>query len=365
MINICFSRTIIFLLLIMFALTRIVAASDEPPLKASEQWRKDLKRLVILSRIVANKPSLLSQTLSTKQIHELSAEPFGCLSPDLNECLLSQISAVLFQMTTDTANIFDATQGAAVHMTFGRATDVWSDKDISNNWDVTKKWTDILGPAAVVIGAIMLTQNKEGSVNRLGVAIVGSGAALILVGDLGSLGQMFGGVSSKQRAQAAKNTINTLQDIETARQAYEDSQLIYGFLDSYSNKSKKLLNTILSLSNDAKALNRVAPSPAKSKSIVELCDKTRDVLSSFSETAGFIDSYADQLLNLYAKYKDEVSRPEDKKKFGDAQQSLVKFKDNYSEVIVPFLQGVPEAIEAMENIKAAFIANSIADKQYF
>jgi hypothetical protein len=268
-------------------------------------------------------------------------------------------------MTTDTENIFDATQGAAVHRTFGRATDAWSDKDISNNWDVIKTWTDILGPAAVVIGAIMLTQHKEGNVNRLGVAIVGSGAALILAGDLGTIGQLFGGVSNKQRAQAARNTINTLQDIETSRQAYEDSQLIYGFLDSYSNKSKKLLNTIFSLSNDAKALNSAAPSPAKSKSIVELCDKTSDAVRSFSETAGFTDSYADQLLNLYAKCKDDISQPEDKKKFGDAQQAVVKFKDNYNEVIVPFLQGVSEAIEAMENIKAAFIANSIADKQYF
>ncbi len=364
MINICFSRTIICLLFIMFAFPRIVAASDELPLKASEQWRKDLKRLVILSRIVADKPSLLSQKLSTKQIHELSAEPFGCLSPDLNECLLSQIAVVLLQITTDTANIFDTTQGA-VHITFGRATDVWPDKYISNNWDIVKKWTDIAGPAAVVLGAIMLSQHKYRDVNRLGVAIVGSGAALILVGDLGAIGQTFGGVSNKQRAQAARNTINALQDIETSRQANEDSQLIYGFLDSYSNKSNKLLNTILSLSNDANALNNVAPSPAKSKSIVELCDKTRDALSSFRETAGFVDSYADQLLNLYAKYKDEISQPEDKKKFADAQQSLAKFKDNYNEVIVPLLQGVPEAIEAMENIKAAFIANSIADKQYF
>ncbi len=284
MINKRFSRTVFYLLFIIFALTRIVTAGDEPPLKASEQWRKDLKRLVILSRLVADKPSLLSQMPSTKQIPELAAEPFGCLSPDLNECLLSQISTVLLQITKDTANIFDATQGAAVQMTFSRATEVWPDKDISNNWDVMKKWTDILGPAAVIVGAIMLTQHRGGSVYRLGEEIVGSGAALIVIGDMGTLGQLFGGVDSKQRAKAAIKTINKLQDIETSRQAYEDSQLIYGFLDSYSNKSKKILNTILSLSNDAKALNSVAPSPSKSERIVELCDTTRDVVSNFKET---------------------------------------------------------------------------------
>jgi hypothetical protein len=365
MINKRFSRTVFYLLFIIFALTRIVTAGDEPPLKASEQWRKDLKRLVILSRLVADKPSLLSQMPSTKQIPELAAEPFGCLSPDLNECLLSQISTVLLQITKDTANIFDATQGAAVQMTFSRATEVWPDKDISNNWDVMKKWTDILGPAAVIVGAIMLTQHRGGSVYRLGEEIVGSGAALIVIGDMGTLGQLFGGVDSKQRAKAAIKTINKLQDIETSRQAYEDSQLIYGFLDSYSNKSKKILNTILSLSNDAKALNSVAPSPSKSERIVELCDKTRDVVSNFKETAGSTEDYANQLVILYKKYQDEVSLPEDKKKFEDAQQSVTIFNAEYDEVIVPYLQGVPEVIEAMQNIKAAFIANSIADKHYF
>ncbi len=365
MINKCFSRTIIYLLYIMVALTRVVGAGDEPPLKASEQWRKDLKRLVMLSRIVADKPSLLSQKPSTQQIPDLAAEPFCCISPDLNECLLSQISSMLLQITTDTANIFDATQGAAVQITFGRATDVWTEKDISNNWDTLQKWTNVLGPAAVVVGAILISQHKEGSAYRLGEEIAGSGAALIIVGDLGTLGQLFGGVSPKHRAKTAIRTINTLQDIETSRQAYEDSQLIYGFLDNYSNKSKKLLNTILSLSNDAKALSSVAPSPDKSKRIVELCDKTREVVSDFKETAGFTEDYANQLLILYKKYHDEVSSPEDKLKFEDARQSVNNFNAKYDEVIVPYLQGVPEVIEAMQNIKAAFIANSIADKHYF
>lgn len=44
---------------------------------------------------------------------------------------------------------------------------------------------------------------------------------------------------------------------------------------------------------------------------------------------------------------------------------MKKFSFKYDEVIVPFLQVVPEEIEAMQNIKAAIIANSIADKQYF
>ena len=57
--------------------------------------------------------------------------------------------------------------------------------------------------------------------------------------------------------------------------------------------------------------------------------------------------------------------PLDAKKIEDAQQSLKEFSANYDGVIVPFLEGVPEEIEAMQNIKAAVIANSIADKQYF
>lgn len=108
-----------------------------------------------------------------------------------------------------------------------------------------------------------------------------------------------------------------------------------------------------------------APSTAKSKRIVELCDKTRDAVSSFKETAGFTSDYANQLLNLYKKYQYEVFLPGDKKKFEDARQSVKKFSDKYDEVIVPFLEGVPEEIEAMQNIKAAVITNSIADKQYF
>jgi len=51
------------------------------------------------------------------------------------------------------------------------------------------------------------------------------------------------------------------------------------------------------------------------------------------------------------------------KKYEDAQQCVKKFSDKYDEVIVPFQQGVSEEIEAMQNIKAAIIANSIADKQ--
>lgn len=356
------SRTILLLLFIMVALTRIVGAGDESPSKASGQWRNDLKRLVILSRIVAHKPSLLREKPSTKQIHELSAEPFGCESPDLSECLLSQISIVLSQQSTGSANIFDATQGAAVQINFTRATDVWTDKDIENNWDVVKKWTDAAGPAALILGSLLIYQNSG---SNTGAALIGSGAALILVGNIGMLGQMFGGVNNRTRAQVAKKTINTLQDIEASRQAYEDSQLMYGFLKSYSNKSGKLLSTILTLSSDAKDLMGVAPSPAKAKKIVELCDKTREAVSSFKEAAGFAGDYAYQLLTIYEKYHDEVSPPLDRKKYEDAQQSVKEFSSNYDKIIVPFLEGVPEEIEAMQNIKAAIIANSIADKQYF
>ncbi len=248
----------------MFALTRIVGAGDESPSKASGQWRKDLRRLVILSRIVVHKPSLLREKPSMKQIHELSVEPFGCESPDLSECLLSRISLVLSQQSTGSANIFDSTQGAAVQISFMRATDVWSDKDIENNWDVVKKWTDAAGPAALIVGSLLLYQNSSSNV---GAALIGSGAGLILVGNLGMLGQVYGGVNNRKRAQIAKKTINTLQDIEASRQAYEDSQLTYGFLKSYSNKSEKLLSMILTLSNDAKSLMGVAPSPLKRRAL--------------------------------------------------------------------------------------------------
>ena len=365
MTNKCFSRTILLLLFILFALTGMVEAGDEPPSKASEQWRKDLKRLVLLSRLVADKPSLLKEKPSPQHMRELSAEPFECRSPDVSECLLSQLSLVLLQQSTGSANIFGATQGAAVQISFKRATDVWSDKDIENNWDVVKKWTDAAGPAALLVGAIMLSQQKSGSTNDAAAAIIGSGAGLILIGNLGTLGQLYGGVNDKHRAQVAIKTINTLQEIEVSRQAYEDSQLVYGFLNSYSKKSEKLLRALLTLSSDAKDLMSAAPSPAKSKKIVELCDKTTDVVSGFKETAGFTADYASQLLTLYAKYHDEVSLTDDKKKYEDALQSVKKFSDKYDEVIVPFLEGVPEEIEAMQNIKAAVIANSIANKQYF
>jgi len=365
MINKTISHAIFLLLFFLFASTRTVGAGDEELSKAPEQWRKDSKRLVILSRLVANKPSLLREKTSPQQAHELSAEPFGCKSPDPGECLLSQISLVLLQHSTGPGDIFDTTPGAAVHLQFKRATDVWSNRDIENNWDVVKKWTDAAGPAALLIGAFLLSQQKSGSSSDAAAAIIGSGAGLILLGNIGTLGQMYGGVDDKHRARVAKKTINTLQDIEASRQAYEDSQLIYGMLDSYSSKSKKLLNALFTLSNDAKDLISAAPSPARSKRIVELCDATSDVAGSFKESAGLTGEYANQLLLFYEKYHDGVSLSADQKKFEDARQKIRKFVDKFDEVIGPFMRGVPEEIEAMQNIKAAVIANSIADKQYF
>ena len=353
------------MLLILFALTRVVEAGDVLTSKASEQWSNDLQRLVVLSRLVVHKPSLLHEKPSLEQARELLNEPFRCGSPDLTECILSKLSSVLMQQGAGPANIFEETHGAAVHITFKRATDVWSTKDIENNWDVVKKWTDALGPAALVVGAIMLSQQRSGSSNDAAVTIIGSGATLLLVGNLGTLGQLYGGVNDKHRAQIAKKTINALQDIEVSRQAYEDSQLIYGFLDSYSNKAQNLLRTITMLSNDAKSLMGAAPSHDKWKRIAALCGKTSEVVGSFKETAGFVYDYANQLLSLYQKYHDEVASDADKKKFEDARQLLKRFLDNYDEVIVSFLKGVPEEIEAMQNIKAAIISNSIADKQYF
>ena len=356
------SRTVLFFVLILCALTGMAGAGDAPPLKASEEWKKDLQRLVMLSRLIADKPSLLRNKLSPEQARELSAEPFGCGSPDLSLCLLSQIAVVLSQQSTDSVNIFDATQGAAVQVYFTRATDVWSDKEIENNWDVIKKWTDAIGPAVVVVGAFRLSQDSS---NGAAAKLIGGGAVLILVGNLGTLGQLYGGVSNKQRALDARRTINTLQDIEVSRQAYEESQILYGFLDSYNKKSKKLLHAMSALSNDAKDLMSIAPSPARSKRIMALCDSTRDVVSSFKEAAGLTGEYAYQLLNLYNRYHDEPSLTADKDKIEDARHSLKKFVDHYGEVIVPFLEGAPAEIEATQNIKAAVIANSIADKQYF
>ena len=362
MTNKCFFPSIFLFFFILFALTRIVNAGDELPSTASEPWRKDLKRLVALSRLVAQQPSLLNENPSPEQSHALSAEPFGCGSPDPTECLLSQTAAVLLQQSIGSANIFDATQGGAVQINLERATDVWTDKDIENNWDVVKRWTDALGPAALLLGAFMLSQDSS---SHAAATLIGSGAGLILVGNLGTLGQLYGGVNDKQRAQVARKTIDTLQDIEVSRQAYEDAQLLYGFLDGYSNKAKRLLTTLSVLSNDAADLMGLDPSPAKSKKIVALCDATIGVVSSFKETAGFADEYARQLLNRYEKYADTVTLSGDKKKFRDARKSLIQFTDHYDEVIVPFVEGVPEEIEAMQNIKAAVIANSIADKQYF
>ncbi len=131
------------------------------------------------------------------------------------------------------------------------------------------------GSSGFNLGSLLIYQNNH---SHAGAALIGSGAGLILAGNLGMLGKVFGGVTNRTRAQVAKKTINTLQDIEASRQAYEDSQLMYGFLKSYSNKSDKLLSTILTLSSDAKDLMGVAPSAAKAKSIVELCDKTREAL---------------------------------------------------------------------------------------
>jgi hypothetical protein len=359
------SRTILFLVCIVLTLARMAGAGDEPSSKASQQWRKDLKRLVILSRLVANRPSLLSEATTTDTIHELSAEPFTCGSHDVSECVLSRLSMVLSQQSAGSSNIFAATQGAAVQINVRRATDVWSKKDIENNWDVLKKWTDALGPAVLLGGAIMLSQKDNGSSDHAAAVLIGSGAGLLLIGNLGTLGQLYGGVDDKQRAQIAKKTINTLQDSEVSRQAYEDSQLIHGLLDSYSTRSEKLLSMISALSDDARDLAGMAASPARSRRIVELCDKTRESLSSFKETAGLANEYAHQLLNLYKRYQNEVALPEDKEKIEDARQIVKYIIDKYYEVIVPFLDGVPEEIEAVQNIKAAILANSIADKQYF
>lgn len=361
----CMLRAVLFLCFSMISLTRPVWAGDEPPSKTAEQGKDDLKRLVLLSRLVAGKPSLLLEQPSARQVRELSAEPFGCRSSGVNECLLSRIAQVLLQQAKDKEPIFAATQKAAVQIHFMRATDAWSDKDIENNWDVVKKWTDAAGPAVLLAGAFMLSQEKNGSSSHTAATLIGSGATLLLVGNIGTLGQLYGGVNDKQRAQTARRTINALQDIEVSRQAYEDSQLIYGFLDSYSNKSRKLLGTMVLLSTDAQDLSRAAPSVAASKRIVELCDKTRETLAEFRVAAGFADEYANQLLRLYKRYHDEVSLPADKATFEGAQQSVKKFIDAYHEHIVPFLEGLPEEIEAMQNIRAAVIANSIAAKQYF
>lgn len=354
--------TFILLCMLLLASARIGEAGEGPPAKASEQWRHELKRLVVLSRLVAHKPSLLREKSSLKHVPEVSAEPFGCTSPEVSECLLSQTALVLVQQAAGSEHIFDAAQGAAVQIQFMRATDVWSDKDIENNWDVVKKWTDAVGPVALLAGAILLYRNSSSSA---GATLIGSGAGLILVGNIGTLGQLYGGVNAKQRAEIARKTINTLQDIDASRQAYEDSQLMYGLFKSYSTTSEKLLRELATLSGEAKDLMRAAPSAAKVKKIVEFCDKTKDTVSSFKEAAGFAGEYANQLLHLYTECRDEVTLPEEKKKYEEAQQRVKEFSDNYNAVIVPFLQGVPEEIEAMQNIKAAIIANSIDDKQFF
>jgi hypothetical protein len=44
---------------------------------------------------------------------------------------------------------------------------------------------------------------------------------------------------------------------------------------------------------------------------------------------------------------------------------MKEFNDKFDEVIMPFLEGVPEEIEAVQNIRAAVITRGIADKQYF
>ncbi len=354
--------TFILLCMLLLASARIGEAGEGPPANASEQWRNELKRLVMLSRLVAHNPSLLREKPSTAHVPKVSAEPFGCESSDVSECLLSQTALVLMQQATGSANIFDAAQGAAVQIHFMRATDVWSDKDIENNWDVVKKWTDAVGPVALIAGAILLYRNSS---SNAGATLIGSGAGLILVGNIGTLGQLYGGVNAKQRAKIVRKTINTLQDIDASRQAYEDSQLMYGLFKSYSTTSEKLLRELATLSGEAKDLMRAAPSAAKVKRIVELCDKTKDTVSSFKEAAGFASEYANQLLHLYTECRDKATLPEEKIQYEEAQQRVKEFSDTYDAVIVPFLQGVPEEIEAMQNIKAASIANSIDDKQYF
>lgn len=365
MANARYFRSMVLIVCILYVLPCIAKAGDEQTVKASEQWSRELKRLVVLSRLIAHEPSLLSEKPSSEQVRELSAEPFGCKSPDVSECILSKINIVLLQQSTGSASIFAETPGAAVQMRYRRATDVWSGKDIENNWDVVKKWTDAMGPAAILVGAFMLSQQKSGNSSDTAAAIIGSGATLILIGNIGTLGQLYGGVNDKQRARVAKKTINTLQDIEDSRRAYEDSQLIYGLLDSYSERAGSLLRALLALSDDAGNLSRETPSPARSKRIVELCDKTRDAISGFKEAAGLAGDYANQLLRLYKENHDEALLPEEKKAFEDARQRVKKFSDDYDEVVAPFLQSVPDEIEAMGNIKAAVIATGIADKQYF
>jgi hypothetical protein len=256
-------------------------------------------------------------------------------------------------------------QGAAVRLRFQRATDAWSKKDIENNWDILKKWTDAAGPAALLIGSFMLSQEKSGSSSDMAAALIGSGAGLILLGNLGTLGQLYGGVNDKHRARVAQKTIDALQDIEASREAYENSLLIFGLLDSYRNKAEQLLSVMEALASDARNLLHAAPSPDTSMKLAALCDSIRATVSVFKDTAVLTDEYAKQLQQLYEKYREEVCLPGDKKKIEDAQTRVREFRAAYAEIIGPFLEGVPEVVEAMLNIKTAVISNSIADKQYF
>lgn len=365
MIRICLSSTLCCLLLFGLVSVREGGAGDEPSLKASAQWSGDLKKLVALSRFVAERPSLLSGQPSSGVVRELSADPFGCRVPDPHECMLSLMAVVLSRQAAGSANVFSATRGAAVRVDLQRATNIWSDKDIENRWDVVKKWTDAAGPAALLVGALMLSQQRSGSSNDAAAAIIGSGAGLILIGNIGTLGQMYGGVNDKQRAQVARKTIDALQDIEVSRQAYENSQLVYGFLEGYSDRSEKLLLAMSSLSGNAEEIVREAPSRDRSKRTVELCDAAIDAVSRFTESAGFARDYAIQLRTLYQKNHDNVVLHAEKKKYADAGQSVDRFVASFDEILVPFLRGAPEEIEALQNIKAAVIANSIAHKQYF
>ena len=187
LINTAYIPRAVFFIVISILLTSTAWAGDEPRSNISEAWSDDVKRLVSASRLVASQPSLLIEKLSLKRAQELSAEPFGCTLPVFAECLLSRISVVLSRQAEDSRNIFGATQGASVQITFLRATDVWSDKDIENNWDVVKKWTDAAGPAVLLAGALLLSQQKNDDSSGAAAALIGSGAGLILVGNLGTL----------------------------------------------------------------------------------------------------------------------------------------------------------------------------------
>jgi hypothetical protein len=273
--------------------------------------------------------------------------------------MIESLKRVISDIAIGGTGTFAGSGVAESEITFEKDTSIWSDQYIHNGFDRTKTILGWIG-TGLAGTAMVLNANPNKSITaKQGTAIGGAGA--LLVGSI--LQKWFGAKDLDAAKKGANNLSMSAAQLMVSRAAFEQLDIRLKMVDDTFAQSDALIDEINNLRKDldAAAADAANPLNLNPDKLLGFVSRTETERGKYEKIANFIESYTQQIVELYAAYEKEFPMLKDRLDAGLTK--VTKFQQRYkSEIVEGLLSDFPTYAALLADMRAQLLQQKAANQ---